>query len=272
MTAVAARNTPPLVAEPLSRALVRPGGLWSDVRVVAETGSTSSDLIAGGGGPHGSVLVAEVQTAGRGRRGRTWTSPPGTGLTFSVLVRPAAVNPARWPWLPLLAGTAVATTLIRICALGVQLKWPNDVLVVGGDGEGRKVAGILSERSDDAVVVGMGVNVSTSLEDLPSAGATSLAREGIPWVSRQELLVNVLRELEAAYLAWERCGGDPDECRARPAYRYLSATLGSRVRVQLPGGAEIQGTGCDVDEAGRLLVDTDRGEQAVAAGEVEHLR
>lgn len=271
MTGVAARNTRPLVAEPLSRALVRPGGLWSDVRVVAETGSTSSDLIAGGGGPHGSVLVAEVQTAGRGRRGRTWTSPPGTGLTFSVLLRPAAVNPARWPWLPLLAGTAVATTLIRICALGVQLKWPNDVLLVGG-GQARKVAGILSERSGDAVVVGIGVNVSTPLEDLPPPDGTSLAREGTPWVSRQELLVNVLRELETAYLAWERCGGDPDLCRARPTYRYLSTTLDSWVRVQLPGGTEMEGRGRDVDEAGRLVLDTDQGEQAVAAGDVEHLR
>lgn len=261
-----------LTADPLARALVRPGGLWRDVRVVAETGSTNADLLAGGGAVTGSVLVAESQTSGRGRQGRTWTSPPGTGLTFSVLLRPAGVDPARLPWLPLLAGTALATAVTRICVLGVRLKWPNDLLAFADDGESRKLAGVLTERSGDAVVVGVGLNVSTTADQLPSPAATSLALEDSRWVSRQELLVTALREFEAAYVPWQRAGGDSDVSGCRAAYRHLSATLGRRVRVELPGGHELRGTARDVDEQGRLVVATDNGEQAVSAGDVVHVR
>lgn len=261
-----------LTAEPLTRALVRPGGLWRDVRVVAETGSTNTDLLAGGGAPSGSVLVADAQTAGRGRQGRAWTSPPGAGLTFSLLVRPAAVDAGRLPWLPLVAGTAVATAVTRICVLGVRLKWPNDVLVVPGEGESRKLAGILTERSGDAVAVGVGLNVSTPAAELPSPAATSLALEDSRWVSRQELLVTILREFEAAYTAWQRAGGDADASGCRQAYRHLSATLQRQVRLELPEGGELRGLAHDVDEAGRLVVLTDSGERAVSAGDVVHVR
>lgn len=261
-----------LTAEPLTRALVRPGGLWRDVRVVGETGSTNADLLAGGGPVTGSVLVAESQTSGRGRQGRAWTSPPGTGLTFSVLLRPGGVEPTRLSWLPLLTGAAVATAVTRICVLGVRLKWPNDLLVGSGDGEQRKLAGILTERSGDAVVVGVGLNVSATADQLPSSGATSLALEDSRWVSRQELLVATLREMETAYLAWQRAQGDPDACGSRQAYCHVSATLGRRVRIELPGGEEILGLARDVDPIGRLVVATDSGEQAVSAGDVVHVR
>lgn len=264
-------SSPALSAEPLTRAVVRPGGLWRDIRVVAETGSTNDDLLAGGGLPHGSVLVAESQTAGRGRQGRSWTSAPGAGLTFSMLVRPEGVTAGRWPWLPLLAGTALATAVTRICILGVRLKWPNDLLAVAGDAEPRKLAGILSERSGDAVAIGVGLNVSARASDLPSA-ATSLALEDARWVSRQELLVTVLREFEACYSAWERAGGDVDACGAREAYRHVSLTWGREVRVGLPGKRQLRGTAQGIDEAGRLVLDTESGEQAVTAGDVVHVR
>lgn len=265
-------SRPALSAEPLNRAVVRPGGLWRDVRVVAETGSTNADLLAGGGLPNGSVLVAEAQTAGRGRQGRSWTSTPGTGLTFSMLVRPDGVNAARWPWLPLLAGTALASAVTRICVLGVRLKWPNDLLAVTGEAEPRKLAGILSERSGDAVAIGIGLNVSASPSQLPGPEATSLALEDARWVSRQELLVTVLREFETCYTAWQRAGGDVDACGAREAYRHFSFTWGREVRVELPGETELRGLARRVDEAGRLVLDTESGERTVTAGDVVHVR
>lgn len=261
-----------LLAEPLTRALVHRGGLWNDVRVVQETGSTNEDLLAGGGAPSGSVLVAEEQTAGRGRQGREWSSPPGSGLTFSVLLRPGEVEVSRWPFLPLLAGMALASAITRICALCVRLKWPNDLLVMAPEGEPRKLAGVLTERSGEAVVIGVGLNVSTTASELPYPAATSLAMENFRWVSRQELLIATLRELETTYLAWLRERGDPEASGARSAYRHMSATLGQQVRIQLPGGGELHGLARDVDGNGRLVLDTDADAELVSAGDVTHVR
>lgn len=264
----------PLTAEPLAHALVRPGGLWRDVRVVPETASTNTDLLAGGGAPPGSVLVAERQTAGRGRQGRSWISPAGSALHVSALIRPEAVPASRWSWLPLLAGTSLATVVTRFCVLGAALKWPNDLLAVSADPQEQpagKLAGILTERSGEAVVVGIGVNISAGSDELPS-GATSLAAQGARWISRQQLLVALLREFETAFGRWTEAGGDPDRSGARQLYRHMCGTLGSRVRVELPGGRELHGTARDVDPAGQLLLDTDEGETAVAAGDVIHLR
>ena len=142
------------------------GRLWTSVRVVASTGSTNADLLARGG-PEGQVLVAEEQTAGRGRSGRTWVSQPGASLTFSVLLRPASVPPSARGWLPLLTGVAVAAGVRSAAGVAARLKWPNDILV--GD---RKLAGILAEQSadGDAVVIGVGLNVATS-----EAGAAGIA-------------------------------------------------------------------------------------------------
>ena len=121
------------------------GGLWTAVDVVASTGSTNADLlaraVAAPDAPEGQVLVAEEQTAGRGRLGRSWTSVPGASLTFSVLLRPAPVQAGRRGWLPLMTGVAVASAVRAVAGLDAVLKWPNDVLV--GD---RKLAGILAEQ------------------------------------------------------------------------------------------------------------------------------
>ena len=119
----------PLDAARLSAAVIRPGGLWRSVEVVAVTGSTNADLLAraAAGEPEGAVLAAEQQNAGRGRLGRAWVSPPRAALTFSVLLRPAAVPRALLGWLPLLAGVAVAAAVRAVAAVDAQLKWPNDV-------------------------------------------------------------------------------------------------------------------------------------------------
>ena len=161
---------PVLDAARLNIALGSPPGLWREVRVVEETGSTNADLLAQArsGAGEGLVLVAEAQTSGRGRMGRRWISPPRRSLTFSVLLRPA-VPAGRLGWLPLLAGVAVASALQQTAGVDARLKWPNDVLV-----DGAKIAGILAERWTNAVVIGTGINVLQHRGELPVPTATSL--------------------------------------------------------------------------------------------------
>jgi len=268
----------PLDRAALRRALVRRGGLWRDIQVVESTGSTNADLLARAqaGEPEGAVLAAEEQRAGRGRMGRTWTSPPRAALTFSVLLKPA-VPLARRGWLPLLAGVAVATAVTQVTGVRTGLKWPNDLLTADA-----KLAGILAEAAGDAVVVGIGLNVSTEPAELshllaptrPGAlRATSLRAAGATALDRASLLLAILGELEHWYRAWQRAGGDPDRSGLRAEYTRLSATIGRTVRAELPGGQALSGPVAGVDSDGRLLVRVSSGsEVAVAAGDVVHLR
>src|ERR1700678_3233202 len=231
----------PLSAATLSRSVVRPGGFWRSVVVTDETGSTNADLLAraADGADEGTVLVAEAQTAGRGRLGRSWLSPPRAALMFSVLLRPAAVPQPRRGWAPLLAGVAVASGVNGLTGLDVGLKWPNDVLVGGA-----KLAGILAEQSADAIVVGIGINVSTQRDELPVETATSLALEGAAGTSRAELFGAVLGEFERLYQAWTHSAepGDADAAGLRREYRDRSGTLGSEGRGVRPRGAVGCGT------------------------------
>jgi BirA family biotin operon repressor/biotin-[acetyl-CoA-carboxylase] ligase len=288
----------PLDAAALRAAVVRPGGLWRAVEVTDVTGSTNADLLARAarGEPEGLVLAAEEQNAGRGRLGRTWVSPPRAALTFSVLLRPAAVPRARLGWLPLLAGVAVAAAVRAVAAVDAELKWPNDVLagpanaLAGGSGPAaaggqastvvppRKLAGILAEAADGAVVVGIGVNVSTGPAELPPPGpggltATSLAIEGAASTDRTALLAEILAGLERRYRAWCQAFGDPERSGLRAEYTALCATLGRRVRVELPGGRVLDGLASDLDADGRLLVSVPPdADLPVAAGDIVHLR
>ena len=263
-TSPAAR--PSLDAGALREAVVVPGGFWRDIRVVAETGSTNADLLAEarGGLGEGVVLAAETQTAGRGRMGRHWVSPPRAALAFSVLLRPEDVPPGSRGWVPLLAGVAVALAL-RGQAVDAWLKWPNDVQV-----NGAKLAGILAEQAGDAIVVGTGINVSARRDELP-AGATSLGLEGAR-TDRDRLLAGVLGELEHWYLAWAGQRGDADGSGLRQEYQRLCGTLGRPVRVSLPGGTTVTGVACDVDRAGRLVVRSATELVPVSAGDVVHVR
>jgi BirA family transcriptional regulator, biotin operon repressor / biotin---[acetyl-CoA-carboxylase] ligase len=264
-----------LDAAALRAAIVHPGGLWRTVEVTEVTGSTNADLLAraDAGEPEGAVLVAEEQNAGRGRLGRTWAAPPRAALTFSVLLRPATVPRARLGWLPLLAGVAVAAAVRTVAAVDTQLKWPNDVLAGPG-----KLAGILAEASGDAVVIGIGVNVSTGPAELPPPGpgalpATSLAIEGATTVDRAALLAGILAGLERRYRAWSAASGDPERSGLRAEYTSSCGTLGRRVRVELPGGRVLDGQAARVDADGRLLVSVPSGaDLPVAAGDIVHLR
>ncbi|WP_329175303.1 biotin--[acetyl-CoA-carboxylase] ligase [Streptomyces sp. NBC_01477] len=290
-------DRPPLNAAALRRAVVTADSLWTALDVVQATGSTNSDLAAraAAGAAEGAVLVAEEQTAGRGRLDRRWTAPARSGLFFSVLLRPGEPAPAaasrgaadpvdpagpvrepvpvhRWGWLPLLAGVATATALSRAAGVDTALKWPNDLLVTV-DGEERKAGGILAERTGAAgVVIGIGINVSLRAAELPVPTAASLALAGAQGTDRDPLLRAVLRSLADWYDAWRAADGDPAASRLQQTYAAGCATLGRQVRAELPGGRELAGTAVAVDGDGRLVIAGPDGERPVGAGDVVHLR
>lgn len=234
------------------------------VAVVASTGSTNADLAADAraGALAWSALVAGEQTAGRGRLTRTWSSPPDTSVSLSVLVRPSRPV-AEWGLLPLLTGLGVARAVESLGAEAV-LKWPNDVLLPA-DGE-RKVCGILAEfvaSPSPAVVVGMGLNVSQARDEFPVDTATSLALVGVS-VTRAEVVREVLTKLAHVYQEWDAKGWDA----LRSAYEAQCVTLGRHVRVELPDGSNVTGMVTAVLDDGRIVV----GSRTFAAGDVHHLR
>jgi BirA family biotin operon repressor/biotin-[acetyl-CoA-carboxylase] ligase len=265
-------DRPPLRAGALGAALTGPGSPWREIRVLTEAASTNAEVVvaARDGAGEGLVVVAEAQTAGRGRLDRSWSSPPRAGLTFSVLLRPGpAVPVSRWGWLPLLAGVALARSVAAHTGVPARLKWPNDLLLGSSM---RKGAGVLAEVVGDAVAVGIGLNVTTTAAELPTdRPATSLAVEGSPVLDRDPLLRAVLRALGADYRQWCAVGGEPQPLLA--AYRPWCATLGQPVRLELPGGQAEEGVAVDLDGEGRLVVERSDGTVVSwSAGDVVHLR
>jgi BirA family biotin operon repressor/biotin-[acetyl-CoA-carboxylase] ligase len=260
----------------LRQALLGPAGPWTRLDVVEQTGSTNADLMAAAlaGAPDGSVLVTEHQTAGRGRLDRTWETPRGSGIAVSVLWRPEGIPAERLGWLPMLAGVALLDAVRTLApAVAAGLKWPNDLLL-GPDR--RKGAGILAEMTGvsgggPGVVLGIGVNIDAPAGTLPET-ATSLAVEGAA-VDRSELLVTLLRNLAERDSAWRSAVGDADESGLRADYRAGCLSLGSEVRVEMPGGTALVGIAEDVDPQGHLLVlEPDGHRRAIAAGDIVHLR
>ncbi|MFF5895039.1 biotin--[acetyl-CoA-carboxylase] ligase [Streptomyces argenteolus] len=268
-------DRPPLNLAALRRGLLRPDGLWSSLDVVETTGSTNSDLAAraaGGGLAEGAVLVAEEQTAGRGRLDRTWSAPPRSGLFLSVHLTPGDVPVERWGWLPLLTGVAAATGLAQSAGVDMALKWPNDLLVTIA-GEERKTGGILAERAGEGVVIGIGLNVSLRAAELPAPHAGSLALAGAVSTDRETLLRAVLRSLEQWYGQWRAAGGDAAESGLQAAYAAGCATLDRTVRAELPGDRSVVGEAVAIDGDGRLVLATAEGlQEPVSAGDIVHLR
>ena len=257
-------DRPPLSPSRLRRALVGPGA-WATVDVVGHTGSTNADLAAAArrGDPAPALLVAEEQSAGRGRMTRRWEAPARSGVMLSALLRPSAPT-ATWPLLPFIAGVAVAEAVRAVAEVDAVLKWPNDVLV----GE-HKLGGILVERVEDAVVVGIGVNVSLRADELPVPTATSLALAG-GGTDREALTKEIARALLRRYDALEAASGASSAIL--PAYREICATIGTDVVVELPGGEQMVGQAASVDDDGALVVVTRDGEHRVTAGDVVHVR
>lgn len=213
------------------------------------------------GAVEGSTFLAETQTAGRGRQGRAWLSPPGKSLLFSIILRPA-LPPQEFPLLTAIAGLAVARACIALTGCEARTKWPNDV-VVGG----RKLAGILTEaRAPEFAVLGLGVNVSQQPEDFPSelqSTATSLAQCGTPPPPREALLTEILNRLDGLYsllLAGRR--DDLQDLR-----RPLEVTLGRRLVAVLPG-RQVTGIGLDLTAEGGLLIHTAAGAEIIHSGEI----
>ena len=256
---------PPLDAVRIARDMAP---LWTRIEVVDETDSTNADLLAAADyAPHGAVRAAELQRAGRGRLQRHWSSPTRAGLTFSVLLRPRSPQTS-WGWVPLLTGLAVEQSVRELAQSPVSLKWPNDVLV---GAEERKVAGILAQGTSEAVVVGIGINVSTTRDELPVESATSLALAGAGECDRTVLLVAVLDAFAARYEAWERADGDARAAGLAADYSQHCSTLGRLVTLQI-AGEQITGEAREIDSDGRLVVATADGEITIAAGDVEHVR
>jgi BirA family transcriptional regulator, biotin operon repressor / biotin---[acetyl-CoA-carboxylase] ligase len=231
------------------------------VEVLPQTPSTNAVCAdrAREGAAEGLVVTTEHQYAGRGRLDRTWEMPPRAAIAVSVLLRPP-FGVARWPWLPLMTGVAVAE------AVGGRVKWPNDVLL-----DDRKLCGILVEVVDTpdgpAAVVGIGLNVSLTAEELPVETATSLELARGAAVDRTEVLVELLGRLRTAYGLLR---DDPAALAER--YVALSATLGRAVRVELPAGGTLEGVATGIEPDGRLVVETATERHAVAAGDVVHAR
>lgn len=225
--------------------------------------------LARGGAPHGTLVLADRQTAGRGRRGRSWVSPAGVNLYLSIILRPP-LPPQRAPELVPVVAVAAAETL-RAHGVDAGIKWPNDLEI-----DGRKVAGILTELSANAdrihfVVVGIGINVNLHGDDLPEELrpiATSMALELGRQLSRPALAADFLGRLEGWLGLHERAGFGP----VRERYRELSTTLGQRVRLVEADG-EIEGVAEDIDESGAILLRRDDGVLEMArTGDVTSLR
>ncbi len=224
-----------------------------------------------------TTVVTDDQTAGRGRRGRSWTAPAGTSLAISVLVRPVGpdgtvLDAARFGWLSMAAGVAMTDAVAGIVpAASVGFKCPNDVLV--GD---RKICGVLGELlpSGDGVVIGAGVNLTMSAEELPVPTATSAIIEGAVLDGLQDRVLSAyLIRLMALVERYGASGGDADASGLRAAAVERCTTLGRQVRAELPGGAELAGQAVGIDALGRLEVRLGSGRvEAIAAGDVIHLR
>ena len=254
------------------------GSRFADVRWVAETGSTNADLaaLAADGAPEGVVLVADHQTAGRGRLGRTWTAPPGSSLLLSVLLRPALpVGHAH----ALMTAVALAAreACTEVAGVTPGSKWPNDLVVpvpAAGGGE-RKVAGVLAESTLagdhlDAVVVGIGLNVNwpRELPDEIADLATALNHLAGDAVDRAELLAALLLALDRRYTALLAPGG---RAALRDEEHAASATLGRRVRV-LRAHDELEGVAAGFTDDGALCLEVDTDVLVVPVGDVIHLR
>lgn len=262
----------------LRSTLLQPAGPYAALDVVTTTGSTNADLRAAAddGAADRTVLIAEEQTAGAGRRGRTWLSPPGTGVYCSVLLRPGEVPLAALNTLPLVAGLAL-TDLAGAIGVDAVLKWPNDVLA-GPDGA--KWAGILAESvsaTEQVVVLGIGVNVVPLGESVrPGPGglpATSLAEQGSSTADRTEVAHLLLTFLDQRERRWRAGGGDLHRSGLLDDYRARCATLGQEITVLVSGGPSRTGRAVDVDVTGALVLETATGSRdTVLAGDVVHLR
>jgi BirA family biotin operon repressor/biotin-[acetyl-CoA-carboxylase] ligase len=247
-------------------------GLVPELLVRASSPSTNAELAALARArelPSFTTLVTDDQTAGRGRLDRTWVAPAGSALAISVLIVPRTAADAlpldRYGWLPIAAGIAMTQAVAALLpTASVGLKWPNDVLV-----DRRKICGVLAELlpGQGAVVVGAGVNLAMTPDQLPVPTATSVAIEGGD-ADPDTVLSGYLDRLQRLVLAYLAADGDAEASGLAALAREVCVTLGRDVRVELPGGELVEGVATGLDSDGRLIV----GDRAIAAGDVTHAR
>ncbi|MEJ5919998.1 MULTISPECIES: biotin--[acetyl-CoA-carboxylase] ligase [unclassified Corynebacterium] len=270
-TPVSPRENRPARAPLNPEQLIAATPAWRRVHVKESTGSTNADVLAmlDDDAPDRIAIVASNQTAGRGRLSRVWESPAGASLAISVLFKPQQLAAEQLGLLPLVSGLAVVDMIVNeagIPASDVGLKWPNDVLV-----RGRKICGILVEAGSidpPALVPGIGINVDLLDDELPVPHATSLTLEGAKNVNRTELAAALLNALDRREYQWRI-----DTASLMADYRSWCRTIGTEVRVELPGGNFLTGKAVDVRDDGELIVTDKTGtSHVVAAGDVQHLR
>ena len=226
------------------------------VSVVDEIDSTQNYLRTSNP-KSGDVITAEYQSAGRGRLDRKFDAEKSSALLFSFYLEPK-VKVEIFGYLTLLIGASVTSTINKITKTNnFKCKWPNDILF--GD---LKVAGLLAEKTESGVIVGVGINISTEKDELPVSHATSVFLATNALINRNTLLAQILNNLEQDLLSWQ--GGKDLTSK----YRELSATIGKQVRVEMPDGSQIEGAAVDIDETGSLRLDN--GEQ-ITVGDVIHL-
>jgi len=243
----------------------------SGLVALAETGSTNRDLLAlseSKNHPEFFTLTTEFQSAGRGRLDRKWKAESGSSVMASVLVRPTFGQPSGIGWLSLMMAEAIRSALAEL-GLSPKIKWPNDVLV-----DGKKVSGVLAEANQDlsAVVVGFGINVNQTLQELPTTTATSLLVLNASSLDRDQLLAKTITHFKKLYLDLAAAGGDASSSGLRSKILAASATLGELVEVSFPDGSSAIGEAVDIDDQGRLEVKTSSKTLLVSAGDVLHLR
>jgi BirA family biotin operon repressor/biotin-[acetyl-CoA-carboxylase] ligase len=255
-------------------ALVKPENPWQSVDVHSSIDSTNLEALRD---PRPwRVVVAEHQSAGRGRMLRRWEAPPGTSIAISCVVPASVDRPADLGWLPLLAGMAMRDALADVATIDCRLKWPNDVLAKedAADPEAPwfKISGILCEMVPGAelVVIGAGVNLDQARSELPVEAATSLALCGVGDVHRVDVVVRYLGALADLHKAW--AGGGAGLAALGAAYRSFCLTIGLDVDVYQPDGLVVHGTATAVDDGGRLVVDGPGQRTVHAAGDVTHVR
>jgi BirA family biotin operon repressor/biotin-[acetyl-CoA-carboxylase] ligase len=231
--------------------------------------SSTQDLaaeLARQGEPEGSMVITEAQTRGRGRKGRSWISTPGTGVCLSVILRPK-LQASQIVQIPMVAGVAAVRAISAVTCLEPDIKWPNDILL-----NGKKVAGILTEMSCEKdqinyIILGIGINVNSRHSDLPKAirdTATSLRIESGRNISRITMVQRYLIDLETAYYSYLANGFE----NIRQEWKSLSSTIGARVEI-LDGPEHLTGEVLDIDTDGFLLLKTDAGKiQRIVAGDV----
>jgi len=250
--------------------LARTRSVAPRLSVLPECGSTNAELRRhapdAAEWPHLSVLLTDTQTAGRGRLDRTWSTPPGTALAVSVLLRDLPDDVAAWGWIPLAAGVAMTDAVAaQLPGHDVGLKWPNDVLV-----DGRKICGILAEVAGSAVIVGTGINTTMTAAQLPVPTATSFAALGVA-VDADRLISDYLMQLAAVVAALTRTG-DAVASGLHAAATARCLTLGQEVNISLPDGSTLRGRASVLVSDGRLAVHGGEREHVVSSGDVVHVR